>query len=253
MIAYFLVCTLSHFVGITNDSPEAFLKELSLKRAAIGVLSAQMRLENATPEQKTQSRGTVLYVRPDRLVFRIFEEDKEETKQVFVVDGNRVYEYDASIEQLQIYDLGKSGEMQAIFSAFQSDLTELEKYYDMELFEPGDAADRAVQGIMLVPKSLVENRSPLFERVRVYLRGGDYLPTLIHVVNDADSEAIMYFDDLKIDPSLPNHADQIALPRGTKIIENDEKVRTVRAEVEYVPETLLKTSTDNHPDPQKAR
>lgn len=253
MIAYFIGCTLSYFLAATNETPESFLKELSLKRAAVGTLYAQMRLENTTPEQKTESRGTVLYIRPNRLVFRIFDGENEEAKQVFVVDSNKVYEYDASIEQLQIYDLGENREMRAIFSAFESDLTQLQDYYDIELFEPGDAADRAVQGLMLVPKNLMEDRSRLFERVRVYLRDKDYLPTLIHVVNDADSEAVMYFDDLKVDPILPRHADQIALPKGTKIIENDDKVRTVRTEVEYIPESLLKTTSDTQPDKLKTK
>lgn len=223
-------------IGADAVSVDDFLDELARMRTELRALEARLVMENITPEERVESTGTVLYVRPQRIVFRILTPSGDSVAQVFLVDKSRIYEYDAEIRQLQIYDRDDNREMEALFAAFESDPKILRRQYEIELFEPGDASDRSVQGIMLRHKESEQGGENLFERVRVYLRAGDLLPTRIHIINDADSEAILNLDDLEVNPPIEPYADRIAVPKGVKVIENEERVRTVRKEVEYIPE-----------------
>jgi len=235
-----LISTATLYADMTTHD---FLRDLSSKRKEFSVVKANLKIENITPEQTTESHGSLTYVRPNRLVFRIFSGSTTEQTQVFLVDKSRLFEYDSSIQQMQIYDLSDNIDIQALLFAFENDLTKLEEHYRVSLFEPGDAADRATQGLMLEPKEDAQHDTRLFERIRIYFREKDLLPTLIHVINDADSEAIMYLNDIQVVDTIVEHEDQIAAPKGTTIIENDQKVRTVSDEIEYIPDPVSPLAT----------
>lgn len=220
------------------ESVDAFLDELARQRQDVVSLEARFIMENRTPDESLQSVGRLLFVRPRRIVFRILNPDTMDPVHEILIDHSRVFEHDHELEQVQIYDRGKDPDMEALFAAFESDPTELRQAYHLDLFDPGDESDRAAYGLMLTPIETDDAAPRLFERVRIFMRDGDYLPTRIHIFNDAESQVILNFDDFEVNGDVKPEDTQLAAPRDTKVIENEESVRKVTARVERMPEAI---------------
>ncbi|MFA6240636.1 MAG: outer membrane lipoprotein carrier protein LolA [Candidatus Hydrogenedentales bacterium] len=213
----------------------AFLADFAQKRDHIQSLTARFFQENVTPDETTPSSGEIIYIKPRRIMFRYA--DPEVT---YLIDGLRVYEYDAQLEQVQVYDLGDDPQAEALFLGFDSDTTRLQQAYDVALVDP-EKPDLGKHGLELTPKQKpkqedAEPVTPLFNKVRLTLRDGDYLPSYIHVFNDNDSEVRISVTNVEVNPALDPKQTQLDLPEGTRIIQNEQDVETVGPGGKRIPE-----------------
>lgn len=218
-----------------ETSVAAFLAEFAEKRSHIQGLTARFLQENVTPDETTPSTGEIVYVKPRRILFRYAD-----PPVAYLIDGLRVYAYDAELEQVQIYDLGDDPQAEALFMGFDSDTARLKQAYDISLSEP-EKTDCGKQGLVLTPKELPEAQdsepvSPLFNKVRLTLRDEDYLPCFIHVFNDDDSEVRISVSGIVVNPALDPKQVQLAVPEGTRIVENEERVKIVGPGGLHLPE-----------------
>ncbi len=212
-----------------SDAFNAFFKEFSAKRDSIQTLEATFKQENKTPEETRLTEGSVVYVKPRRVVFRY---EKPEVGATYVIDGHRAYEYIPEIEQVEIRDIGDNPQAEIFFLGFEDNADALREAYNLELFDPegtAEAVPGATKGLAIRPKPQEDQPVP-FKEVRLYLREQDYLPVRIHVINDEDSQTVIDISGFRINQPLEPSRAQVSLPVGTKIIENDRLVETVERE-----------------------
>jgi outer membrane lipoprotein-sorting protein len=210
---------------------DAFFADFARKRDAVLSLEARFTQKNVSPEEVVESSGSIVYVRPQHIVFRY---DKPDAGTTYLMHGHRVYEYEPDVKQLQIYDLEKNPRTEIFFLGFDDNTTALRQAYDLDLFET-DEKPLGSRGISLRPK---DPDSP-FREVKLYLRDTDYLPYRVHIMNDDDSEVVMSITDFAINGKLDPGKTRISLPEGTKIIDNDQVVETVGPQGKAVPEDNL--------------
>jgi outer membrane lipoprotein-sorting protein len=207
---------------------DAFFAEFVAKRDSIRVLEAGFSQTNMLPEEESKTTGRLTYVQPRRIVFRY---EGEEAGSVFMVDDGRVFEYQPDLEQLEIRDLTDDPQSEVFFLGFDANTDGLKEGFDITVTDvdpaacPPDAAG-AVKAVTLRPKPRPDSPTP-FQEVTLYVREEDYLPVLIHVINDAESQVRISVTQFKINPELPAGADRIALPEGVKVFENDQLKLTV--------------------------
>lgn len=237
------------FALIVTAAPEldleAFFKVFDERRAGVHALSADFVQENVTPDETSEATGAILYARPRRIIFRY---DSEESPYALLLDGLRVYEYEADLGELKVVDLEDDPQMEALFLGFETDVERLREAYDISTFDPADEPGAAF-GLVLRPRmneedAAEEGAEPLFERVRLWLRDKDYLPIKIQIVNDRETQSVMRIENLEVNPALTPEMTQLEIAPDTKIIENEEFVETVGAEGAHVPEALLPPPAD---------
>ncbi len=211
-----------------------FFEEFTKRRDAIQSLQASFTQESVTPDEIIKSTGTVTYARPKQLIFRY-----SDPEQVYLLDGNRAYEYDAELLQLQIFELEESAQAEAFYLGFESDAQRLLEANDVRILVDEVTGGFAIE---LTPKPDGEDDA-FYQKATLHLRPSDYLPKEIHIVNDEDSETRITLGAITLNASLAPDAMQIALPEGTDIIENDEYIETVGAGGKRVPERADSPST----------
>jgi len=222
-----LVVLLAAAVVSAPESIDALQKELASRRAHIGVVEARFTHEHVTPDDVLRSTGSVLYVRPRRVIFR-WEMPDEMT---YVADGTELYEYDPLLEQLRILDLAGDPEAEALFFGFEDDLSRLRKAYDLELIKPGDVPGASV-GLQLRPKPREDDAEdappPLFEWVKLYLRSKDLLPCRVEILNNTDSHVVMCFADVRAKATIDDpKRTELHVPAGTTVVHDEERSETV--------------------------
>jgi len=226
-------------VGATPAVDE-FFADFSAKRDHIDRLTARFVQETVTPDEVTRSVGNIVYEKPRRIMLQYLD-----PAITYLVDGTRVYQYNADLEQVQIYDLDDDPQLEALFLGFDSDASRLREAYTIGLFDP-DPSTCGKQGLRLLPLQTrdasgedqpAEDVTPLFQEIALYLRAEDFLPCQIHVVNDAESEVEIAVADFKLNVDAGDAAAGIDLPAGTQIIENEELVETVGPGGKRVPGT----------------
>jgi outer membrane lipoprotein-sorting protein len=213
----------------TPEAFDAFFTEFAAKRDGVKTLEASFTQKNVLPDETLETSGTIVYVRPKRIVFRYAPPDP-----TYLIDSVRVYEYSPDIQQVQIYDLGEDPQTEVFFLGFEDDTRRLREGYDVELFDPEDGPAGA-KGIVLRPKTQ-DGAEPLFERAMLFLRAEDYLPYRIHIVNDAESQVTIEVSNLAVNKPLDPAQAQIALTPNTVVIQDEAVLRTVGPEGELVPE-----------------
>ncbi|MBX7258130.1 MAG: outer membrane lipoprotein carrier protein LolA [Candidatus Hydrogenedentes bacterium] len=224
----------------------AFLAEFAEKREHIQGLTARFLQENVTEDETTPSTGEIVYAKPRRILFRYAD-----PSVTYLIEGLRVYEYDEQLEQVQIFDLGDDPQAEALFLGFDSDTTRLKEAYEIALGEP-EKPDCGKKGLELTPRlkpdaGQSDTVTPLFNKVRLTLREGDYLPCFIHVFNDDDSEVRISVSDISVNSTATPMPVELLLPEGTRIIENEESVKTVGPGGMRIPEGL-----QSNPAPEPA-
>ena len=243
--------------GITLDT---LLAELPRKRQGIATLEADFIQEKILPDERERTSGRVCYAKPRRIRF-----EYAEPEMVYLIDDRTVYGYDVELEQVQIHHLTDAPEAEALFLGFTENVAALRKAFDMEILDPS-VVEGAVAALELRPKAKADdkpaglgenpeeaeatNRDHYFERVRLYLRGKDYLPCLIHVVFDADSEVVVQFGDMKVNPETGKERLQMRVPEGTMIIENEELVEVVGPGGTLLPVDPPKPDGSASPEPE---
>jgi outer membrane lipoprotein-sorting protein len=218
--------------GDAPPSFDAFFADFAKKRDAIHSMEAHFTQKNVSPEETVDSSGTLVYVKPRRIVFRY---DKPDAGMTYLINDRRAYEYEPDIKQLQVFDLEKNPQTEVFFLGFEDNTDELRKAYDVEDFETGDKPVGS-HGIIIRPK-VKDNEHAHFREVRLFLRDIDYLPYRIHIDNDNEAKVDISITGLVINGKLDPARTQITLAEGTKIIDNDEVVETVGPGGKSVPET----------------
>ena len=210
---------------------DAFFEEFKAKRDGIRVLEADFIQRTILPDEVLTSRGTLLYAKPRRIVYRT-----QQPHRATLIDGRRGYEYEPDIKQLVIYDLEDRPEADIFFLGFDDDTEALREAYDVNVFTI-EGEERGSQGIVVRPKDPAA-ADAYFVEVSLYLRDEDYLPYRIRIVNDEESQVITEVQDIEVNHDPAPVRTQISLAPGTKIIENDTVVEVVGEEWKEVPEPL---------------
>jgi outer membrane lipoprotein-sorting protein len=217
---------------------DAFLKTFAEKRAHIEKLEATFTQDTTTPDESTRALGRIVYERPRRILLQY-----SDPNVVYLVDGSRVYQYNAQIEQVQIYDLESDPQMEALFLGFDENTERLREAYTLGIFDSTDGC--GTKGLRLIPlkerkestgEDAPEEQSPLFQEVELLLREQDYLPCHIHVVNDAESNVEIRIEKVTINADAGGVTAQIEVPEGTSIIENETLIEKVGAGGKRIPE-----------------
>jgi outer membrane lipoprotein-sorting protein len=209
---------------------DAFFQEFAKKRDGIHVLEARFTQETVSPEETIESGGSIVYVKPKRIIFR-YEKPKE--GPTYLIQDGKAYEFEADIKQLQIYDLENNPQTEVFFLGFDQNTDSLRENYDVSVFDSDDKA-KGAEGILIRPKKKGEDTGR-FSEVRLFLRDEDYLPYRIQIVNDDDTKVNIAVSEFIVNGKLDLAKTCIALPEGTKIIEDDKYVETVGVGGKSVP------------------
>ena len=133
--AALLVC----LAAAGQTTPAEFFAEFSARRDATEALQASFVQTTITPDETIVSRGTLVYTKPKRLIFRY-----EDPPLEYMIDGLRVYEYDPDIEQIQIFELEDRPESEAFYLGFESNADRLQEAYSVRVLPPDDATRHAL-------------------------------------------------------------------------------------------------------------
>jgi outer membrane lipoprotein-sorting protein len=197
------------------SAPE-FIAEFTKQRDAVETLRAGFVQTTTNPDETVVSKGTLIYTRPKRLIFRYAD-----PPLVYMIDGLRVYEYDPGISQIEIMDLEDRPESEAFYLGFESNVDRLQKAYEIHVLPPADAEKYAL-AVEFVPRPRDDGEEPYFQRVRLQLRKKDYLPAEILIVNDDESQTSFTVTDFAANEKLPEELSRVRVPEGTAIVENNE-------------------------------
>ncbi len=211
-----------------NISVDAFFADFAKKRDAIHSLEARFTQQNTSPEETSDSSGTVVYVKPQHIVLRY---EKPNTGATYLMHGRSAYEYQPDVKQLDIYRLEDNPQTAIFFLGFDDNTQALREGYDVSIFETNDKPVGS-RGILLRPK---DAESSHFTEIKLYLRDSDYLPYRIHILNEDKSEVETSITDFSLNGKPDTSKTQIQLPEGTKIIDNDQVVETVGPNGKMVP------------------
>lgn len=239
-----LVFMIAAAAGAEPGAFDAFFSEFARKRDGIRTLEARFTQESVVSDETIESKGTVVYAKPRRIVFRYDDPDPS-----YLLDGLRAYEYAPDLKQCQSFDLEDNPQTKVFFLGFEQDATEFQKAYDVEVFDPENEPEGA-KGIRLRPKTADKDEA-YFEQVTLYLRAEDYLPYRIHIVNDADSQVTIKVSDFVVNGDLGDHGAQLRLPEGTAVVDQDRLLDTVGPEGAWIPEDTSPIETVTLPDTPK--
>lgn len=225
-IAYLAASIAALFGADDGEALKKFFTEFAGKRDAVTSLRAPFTQRTITADETVTSNGVVTYARPRRLLFRY-----DDPKQVYLLDSGRAYEYDAELQQVQIFDLEDNPQSATFYLGFEDDVDSLVEANDIRLLIDDETGNFAVE---LTPKPS-DAEEAFFERATIHLRKGDFVPVEIHIVNDEESETRITLSDIVLNESLSGRDLQIELPEGTDIIENDDYIETVGSGGKRIP------------------
>lgn len=241
------VSALCLLVAVTAAAPPdmaAFSKDFAAKRSGIDRLQAQFLEVSLLPDEELSTKGSLLYVRPRRILYHTGEPDR-----TTLVDGNYGYEYEPELKQLSMYDLEEYPQVDAFFLGFDEDLESLSKTYVVELFTVQGETEGSL-GIRLKPKP-EDAEDAYFQKVEIFLRDKDYLPFRIEIDNEQDSKTFINFDPTSyvINGPIKEEDTQILVAEGTDIILNNEVIRTTGAGGERLPDAAALNPVNTAPAP----
>lgn len=232
MIASAALVALSAFAA--EQSVDDFFAEFVAKREHIQTLTANFRQDNITPDETRSSGGKIVFVKPKQLRIEYMD-----PKIVYAVDGSRVYNYEADLEQVQVYDVEDSPQLDAFFVGFDNDPKRLRDAYDVSLSDApeGSCGQRVLKLVPKKPASEDEALSQPYREIRLLLRNVDLLPCKIEAISDDQTSFVMEIGDYLINAAGPNPSVRFHVPEGTKIIVNETDVSRVGTGGKDLPET----------------
>jgi outer membrane lipoprotein-sorting protein len=216
-------------LGQTDALFEKFFDTFAENRDAIKSFQAQFTQDTITPDEVITSTGTIIYTNPKRLVFRY-----DDPELIYIIAGQRFYDYDPELEQLQIFKIEDRPEAEAFFLGLSDDTDRLQEAYTIKILPPIDP-ERGGVGLLLLPQPR-EGEEPLFERIVLQLDPEHFLPSQIHIVSDEESEVLYALDEFVINGPLDIEKTHMLLPEGTDIIADDEFIETVGPGGKRMPE-----------------
>lgn len=227
--------------AMADAALDAFLTKFAERRATVENVQAVFVQEEISPDDSIRSEGTLVFVRPRRILFRYADPEI-----AYLIDELRVYEYDAEFEQVQMFDLDNDPEAEALFLGFGGDPERLQEAYDLSLTPTlPDACGSQVLTLRPkidedgdIPKDSLEDDNAavsLFEEARLTLSNEDYLPCRIEIINDANSRIVINIVEYTVNKPIEPDSDRLRLPEGTRIIENEVLTETVGSEGAVLP------------------
>ena len=237
MSAATVLAALSMFSA--GQSVEEFFAEFVAKREHIQALTATFRQDNITPDETRSSIGKIVFVKPKQL--RI---EYDDPKIVYAVDGLRVFNYEAELEQVQVYDVEDSPQLDAFFVGFDNDAKRLREAYDVSLYDApaGSCGQRVLKLVPKKTKTEDEALSQPYREIRLYLRNDDLLPCKIEAISDEETSFVMQIDHYEINAAGETPSIRFHVPDGTKIIVNETDIVRVGAGGKDLPETTSTVS-----------
>lgn len=222
------------------DVQEVF-RLFSEGRDEVKSMQARFTQMTMTPDDESVSEGSIVYVNPKRIIFRY-----DEPPIAYMIDLSDAYEYDEELEQILVYDIEDRPEAEAFFLGLESDTTKVQEAYDMRLL-PAENPERDAFALELVPIP-IEEEEPVFEKVTLQLRKGDYLPTRIFIVNDEDSTVLFKLDQFILNAALPRDRSHLFVPENTDVVINDVAMDPAGAAGRFFPDPLTDDEPEDTPD-----
>ncbi|MBI2432005.1 MAG: outer membrane lipoprotein carrier protein LolA [Candidatus Hydrogenedentes bacterium] len=220
---------------------EAFFNEFTQKRAGVASLRAEYTQTDVLPEDTNKTRGKLLYIKPRRII-----QQSEDPVSTILMDNRRGYLYEPEIQQLQIFEIEDDPQSDVLFLGFDEDIRKLEEAYDVKLL----TTENTSRGLVITPK-FDPHRDPLFEELNILFEEKNLLPKRIEVINDDGSKTIYEVTNYQINGAVDAAETQIALPEGTKVLENNEVRETAGPGGLLLPDPLLPGSAQSSSDKEK--
>ena len=230
MSALLLSCAC--LLAAPGNDVDAFFREFAAKRDGIAALQAAFTQKTILPDETLEARGSILFVKPRRIVFRT-----EDPERVTLVDDGRGYEYDPEIRQLQMFDIEDNPRADIFFLGFTDDITRLREAYDLTLFDV-EGEPKGKHGIRIRPKAGSGDEA-YFMEVNLYLRDKDFLPHRIHIQNDAEAQVVIEVAEPDTAARPEPKETQIFVEEKTKIVENDRVREVVGPGGRWLPDAIL--------------
>ncbi|MCC6153298.1 MAG: outer membrane lipoprotein carrier protein LolA [Candidatus Hydrogenedentes bacterium] len=231
MIASAILVALS--VLAAEQSVDDFFAEFVAKREHIQTLTASFRQDNITPDETRSSGGKIVFVKPTQLRIEYMD-----PKIIYAVDGLRVFNYEADLEQVQVYDVENSPQLDAFFVGFDNDPKRLREAYDVSLAD-ASAVSCGQRVLKLVPKKPATDDEALsqpYKEIRLSLRNEDLLPCKIEAISDEQTSFVMEISEYAVNADGANPSIRFHVPEGTKVIVNETDITRVGAGGKDLPE-----------------
>lgn len=217
------------FVLAATSSPtdvEAFMKEFAAKRQGLERVQADFRQTTVFDKDTDEAAGTIFYRAPKRLLMRY-----EPPNATLMVDNQRFYEYEPEDRQLVIYSVTEPAQADIVFFGFDNDLEALRRSYEL-ILERNDTPEIPYT-LHITPRESAKEDA-FFRSVTLYLRAEDYLPVRLEVVKE-DSTVHTVFQNYKKNPPTDTFVDVLEVPKGTKVIVDDQVQEVVQEEHKRFP------------------
>jgi len=234
-LAYFTSTLSAIAQDIAPDVQEVF-HLFSEERDEIRSMQARFTQLTMTPDEDITSEGTIVYVNPRRIIFRYNESDSA-GPITYMIDQSNAYEYDEELEQILVYDIHGRPEADAFFLGLESDPKQVLEAYELKLL-PAENPEQDAFALELVPIP-IDDVEPIFQKVTLQLRKGDYLPTAIHIINDEDSNVVFKLDAFVLNQDLPKKISSLFVPENTDVIIDDVALDPVGESGRFFPEPAV--------------
>ncbi|MBI1319020.1 MAG: hypothetical protein GC168_08725 [Candidatus Hydrogenedens sp.] len=208
-----------------------FFARFKASREGVVALQTEYTEKSITPDETFLAEGTLTYTKPRR----ILRQTHYPYDASILIDATTSYQYEPEVRQLVVQELADAPEADILFFGFDSDTDRLRDSYEVRVFSLQDNPLGNL-GMELLPKP-GSDAVDLFQKAVIYLRDDNLLPYRVHLVFDEESQLIVEMSDYEVNPALAPEAMQIALAPGTKVIRDEQVVRTVGEEGELVPIT----------------
>ncbi len=223
-----LFAVMAFLVSAQNVTPlDTFLSELKAQRAEVRAFSARFTQETESQGLSVKAQGKVLYLAPRRLLIQY-----DSQKVSYLIDANRVYEYDGRMEQVQSYAIDADPDLEALCAGFESDPARLTKAFKVAL--AGTEKNRALE---LRPKD--GNSDSLFEKIEVSFSESKRLPSQIRVeLGEVDGTTTLTLSGYEVNAGVGDKDVSLLLPEGTTIVQDGKAIGTAGKGGRRIPEIV---------------
>lgn len=200
MIIRILVCILFIAPQAYAGGVDALKSFIGDTRTAKSAFSQTVTDQNGKLRQK--SEGTLAFSRPGKFRW-VYQKPYE---QLIVGDGNKLWIYDADLEQVTVKKLGDA--LGSSPAALLAGSNEIEKYFVLK--------DAGIQDGMEFLEAKPRDKESTFEMVRMGFAGGT-LKTM-ELKDSFGQTTVLKFSKLEKNPSLNNSEFKFSPPKGADVI-----------------------------------
>ncbi|MFP6597277.1 MAG: outer membrane lipoprotein carrier protein LolA [Candidatus Hydrogenedentota bacterium] len=230
---------------VAPDVPAPDVQEVfrlfSEERDEIQSMQARFTQMTMTPDEDIASEGSIVYVNPKRIIFR-YDESDSAGPITYMIDQSNAYEFDEELEQILVYDIEGRPEADAFFLGLDSDSKQVQEAYDMKLL-PAENFERDAFALELVP-IIKDDIEPIFQKVTLQLRKGDFLPTEIYIINDEDSNVLFKLSGFVLNEDLACDRSNVFVPENTDVVIDDIALDPVGKGGRFFPSTSSEEDED---------